>query len=116
MAAEGAWLEALKKLDQIDRKMDTYIALAQKVEKHERILRGGNGEGLGLVATVADLKKTVEDDHSLLYGEHDEPGLKGDMAEVRGSMGRINKVTWAATSALVGSVVLSILELLKNRP
>ena len=75
-----------KSVNDINKKLDTILSstndiarLAALVEKHDRVLRGGNGDGLGLSSRVASLEKIACDDHDLLYGEDDKPGLKGSV-------------------------------------
>lgn len=101
-----------KDITQINTKLDAIIIstseltkLATMVEKHERILRGGNGESLGLIAIVRLIEKTVSEDHDLLFGREDKPGLKGVVQSLSNSVTGYNKFAWIVTAAVVGTLL-----------
>ena len=101
-----------KDINQINDKLDDIIAatcelqkLAEKVEKHERILRGGNGEALGLSARVVNLEKIAEANHTLLFGDGEKPGLKGRVQEIANTLASYNKFLWIVMAAAIGSLL-----------
>jgi hypothetical protein len=89
----------------VSRMEESLRQTAALQEKHQHLLRGGNGDGLGLVATVAAIKKTAEEDHRLLVGSEDKPGLKGKVQRLNDQVGAIYKVLWIVLGAALGTIV-----------
>jgi archaellum component FlaC len=101
-----------KKVDEINQKLDRLLSfsnefgrLAAMVEKHERVLRGGNGEALGLAARVANLEKIAEVNHALLFGDEERIGLKGRVQELANTLAGYNKFMWIVLAAAIGSLL-----------
>jgi DNA polymerase III delta prime subunit len=101
-----------KQLDEINQKLDRLLSftneigrLAVMVEKHERVLRGGNGEELGLSARVANLEKIAEVNHALLFGDEERIGLKGRVQEMANTLAGYNKFMWIVLAAAIGSLL-----------
>ena len=108
-----------KDINQINSKLDSIIAatcelrrLAEKVEKHERILRGGNGEALGLSARVTRVEELVCENHELLFGDGDKPGLKGNVQALSAKVQTLtdkfanyDKFVWFAVTAIIGTLI-----------
>ena len=101
-----------KQLDEINQKLDRLLSLSNEigrlavmVEKHERIMRGGNGEAIGLCARVANLEKIAEANHTLLFGDEERIGLKGRVQEMANTLAGYNKFMWVVLAAAIGSLL-----------
>ena len=104
-----------KELKRFEEKLDAIISntgnlerFMAMVEKHERMLRGGNGEGIGLMARVQNIERLVEESHLLLYGSEDKPGLKGKVNELVNDVAAYNKLSWVIITTTVG-ILISLL-------
>ena len=108
-----------KELSQINKKLDDLLTctgdiarLATMVEKHDRVLRGGNGDGLGLSSRVASLEKIACENHDILFGEDDKPGLKGSVQALAAKVQTLtdkfanyDKFVWFAVTAIIGTLI-----------
>jgi hypothetical protein len=108
-----------KEMAQINAKLDAILSatktiskLAAMVEKHERILRGGNGEAIGLSARVNRAEELVCENHELLFGDGDKPGLKGNVQALSAKLQTLtdkfanyDKFVWFAVTAIIGTLI-----------
>lgn len=93
-----------KKLDDIMDATDQIAKLADKIDKCERVLRGGNGDGLGLLARVVNLEKIAEANSAILFGDDEKPGLKGSVQELINTVNSYNKLMWVVLTAALGTI------------
>ena len=62
-----------------------------------------------MIGILNSLCKTVDDDHKLLFGDDDDPGLKGKVSVLMKANDSVTKWKWivisAASSSLVGGLI-----------
>ena len=110
------WDLVIKRIDDLEANIKEDLDhLTAIVEEQDKVLRGGNGERLGLCATVADIKRTVEEDHMLLCGKDDEPGLKGQVSKLNNGMDIVTKLIWIIATGVIGYTIVAVIELIIKR-
>jgi hypothetical protein len=76
------------KHEQLDKEL---ILLNKKSESSEKTLRGGNGDGIGLIAMVSNHEKYIESQRDVLR--------------------KLNTKMWLVVLGFIGTIVLQLLKL-----
>ena len=91
------------KTDQAVMKSDVK-RMCDMVEKHERIIKGKNGDP-GCLAYSKEYGRMANDHETLLYGEAGKPGLIDKVNRLTGLRANLSRSLWIVAGAVIGSGV-----------